>query len=56
MKLTQSQVALMIGFCLSLGVNLPADFPSWDGTDLTSFNLGKWLANETTSTKGASHD
>jgi len=55
MKLTQPQIALLIGFCLSLGVKLPANFPSWDGTDLTSFNVGKWLANESTSTKGAFH-
>jgi hypothetical protein len=56
MQLTQPQIALMIGFSLSLGVELPADFPSWDGTDLTSFSLGKWLANETTSAQGACHD
>jgi hypothetical protein len=56
MKLTQPQIALMIGFCLSLGVELPASFPSWDGTDLTSFNLGKCLANETTSAQEACHE
>jgi hypothetical protein len=56
MKLTQPQIALMIGFCLSLRVDLPANFPCWDGTDLTSFNLGKWIANETTSAVGANHD
>lgn len=56
MELTQPQIALLIGFCLSLGVSLPANFPSWDGMNLTSFDLGKWIANETTSGVGANHD
>lgn len=48
MKLTQSQIALLIGFCLSLGVELPEPFPRWDGTDPSSFMLGKAIASATT--------
>jgi hypothetical protein len=47
MNLTQSQIALLVGFCLSLGVQLPTDFPKWKGTDLAAFNAGKLLANTT---------
>lgn len=56
MKLTQSQIALLIGFCLCLGVELPAAFPKWNGANLDAFDAGKQLANTTESTQGVRHD
>lgn len=54
MNLTQPQIALLIGFCLSLGVQLPNHFPKWNGTNLAAFNAGKQLAS--TAEQGVRHD
>lgn len=43
-KLTQSQVALLIGFCLAMGLQIPQSLPLWDGTNTASFYAGKALA------------
>jgi len=56
MTLTQPQIALLIGFCLSLGVQLPHDFPKWNGTNLAAFNAGKQLASTTEQEQGVPHD
>jgi hypothetical protein len=56
MNLTQPQIALLIGFCLSLGVQLPNDFPKWNGTNLVAFNAGKQLASTTDQEQGSDHD
>lgn len=56
MNLTQPQIALLIGFCLSLGVQLPNDFPKWNGTNLAAFNAGKQLASTAEQDQGVRHD
>ncbi len=56
MNLTQPQIALLIGFCLSLGVQLPNDFPKWNGTNLAAFNTGKQLASTAEQEQGVRHD
>jgi hypothetical protein len=42
-KLTQSQISLLIGFCLAIGLQIPSTLPQWDGTNLASFEAGKAL-------------
>ena len=42
--LTQSQISLLIGFCLAMGVQIPQMLPVWDGTNTASFDAGKALA------------
>ena len=56
MNLTQPQIALLIGFCLALGVQLPNDFPKWNGTNVAAFNAGKRLANTTELTQRVRND
>jgi hypothetical protein len=46
-KLTQSQVALLIGFCLASGIKVPSLVPLWSGHDTASFNAGKALVADT---------
>lgn len=43
-QLTQGQIALLIGFCLAMGIQIPASLPQWDGTNTASFDAGKALA------------
>jgi hypothetical protein len=42
-KLTQPQIALLIGFCLAMGIKVPQLVPLWDGTNTASFDAGKAL-------------
>ena len=44
MTLTQSHIALLIGFCIATGINIPPMLPVWDGTNTASFDAGKALA------------
>jgi len=44
MTLTQSQISLLIGFCLAMGIQIPQMLPVWDGTNTASFHTGKALA------------
>lgn len=53
MNFTQPQIAVLIGFCLSLGVQLPPTLPEWDGADVVSFAAGKQLAKATVAAQGA---
>lgn len=52
MKLTQPQIAVLIGFCLSLGIQLPPTVPKWDGADVASFAAAKQLAGATAPAQG----
>lgn len=56
MQLTQSQIALIVGFCLSLGVQPPKAVPCWNGIDVRSFDHGKELGRATAPAKGAHHE
>lgn len=56
MKLAQSQLALLIGFCLPLGIQLPTSLSNWDGNRVSLFTAGKQLANATLAKQGKHHD
>ena len=52
MTFTQQQIAVLVGFCLSLGVQLPPSLPKWDGADVASFAAGKDLAKASVAAQG----
>jgi hypothetical protein len=52
MNFTQPQIAVLIGFCLSLGLQLPPTLPKWNGADVASFVAGKDLAKATVAAQG----
>jgi hypothetical protein len=57
MNLTQPQIALLIGFCLSLACNSRSTSRSgWNGMNLAVFKTGKQLASTTEQKQGVRHD